>query len=325
MGIKMKKAIDTKNNNEIFVKDATEIMREQQRLICITENCKAKLTWAELHKNYSEIVTRYFRLLPGEIHKNFCRYNTIGYIEKIVAESDDNIIKNIGENQFEFRLNLVHEAINEVRKEEDFNNESDDTVKNGALEKKYIKKGNLKPYLSTMKKIMQLRSEIESNGDLKKHIKLIFNKGKISWDNFYFEDDRFSSCYDYINTNGQKNGQTTTSKHPICIEGRVKKISEVKNDKYSFYSIEVISPFIKPNSDKTIEKPAISIRTKNVEYINEIKKYEAENGSLPEIAVYTILSTKPISLPKEINGITTYYKNIIGWVYHKNQYIILEK
>ncbi len=114
-------------------KNATKNMRGH--LKCAT--CGAEVTWVEIHKEYFNIKTHFFRLLPNKKHKINCKYNTVGQVLQIAKDSDQDLITSLNDKKFEFRLNIIFESLNYFSKIE-YETPNDSLTNEPKKTKKYI-------------------------------------------------------------------------------------------------------------------------------------------------------------------------------------------
>ncbi|WJH36821.1 hypothetical protein N6H14_14635 [Paenibacillus sp. CC-CFT747] len=306
MGVKMENAL--LNGKTIEVNDATKDMRGH--LKCSTDFCNAKVTWVEIHKENKNIKTRYFRLLPKRKHHFNCKYNTLGQILAVIKASDQDLIKSIDDKKFEFRLNIIFESIDYLNKLQ-FNISSKVYSNEMKKNKKFITEGKLSSYLSSMSRLMELRSNIEKDTELKDIIRLKVGDSTVSWDDLYYKTKDFLKCYNYI----RGGGINTKSWHPICVQGYVHDITDL-TEKYGIYAISLKSQTKKLKNE--FKLPRISLHTKETNIITLLENYRNYNGNYPEIAAYCIMHVKE---PHK-NGSISYW-DVKGKVYRQSQLIIL--
>lgn len=321
----MKEAYCEKLKRTVKVNEVTEEMRKNKTLICKTKGCNARLTWVKSHKKISGIEYIFFRLLNNkekkEQHASFCKFNTKGRINTIVASSDSDILESIDNEQYELRLNLLCEALNKLEDEDD-NPEVTDDVPKDPRDKNFKRIGKLKTYLSTMNKVMQLRSEVENDEELRHHIKLIFNDKKVTWDNFYYENDEFERVYNYISKSGIGVDKITIH-HPICVQGEVIEFEDLKPKGYNFYSIKLKSTTL--NEGNKRYTTTLKLSTNNKKIIKIINEYYSNYSHYPEIAAYFIPSIKKVGQPFKTGSIEIYYKNIIGRLNRIDQITLIDE
>lgn len=317
MGMKLKKAMY--NGREINIDEASDEMRGN--LFC--HICGVELTYVNGYtKEVNEkeyYVHPYFRLKnknKNNDHASDCKYNTQGQLKIMAKESTDNILEDLQNGKFNFRLHLISNSIRELDKDGD-NHKLDETDNNlPQKEKEYKKKKEkLDSYLSTMRRLVQLRAELEENKDISSQVTLEFNnkgkKQKISWNHFYYEVDRFYDCYEYL--------KSKRPQHPICIYGKIRDITDPKPE-YNFYSIKLYSP--KPiEVDGIFQLPAVEIRIRNNDLIDLIKPYKGK-----DILVYSKLWAAPsYNWTSLKSGNKKYcYFDIKGELFHKNQFVIFD-
>lgn len=314
MGRKLGKALF--NNKEIRIEEASEDMRGS--LKC--NECNVELTYVKgYNKEINEktyYVPPYFRVKNKDNeHLLECKYNTEGYLKIVAKESSDKILEDLGEGKFNFRLHLISDSIKEIEKIGIKEKKSDeDDFEEKSKEKEYKKKEDkLDSYLSTMRKIIELRNALEENKDISSKVTLEFynknlkKKQKISWNNFYYEINEYIDCYSYV--------KNKRPQHPICISGKIKSIDEPKPN-YDFYSIKLESP--KAIKDDNVYKiPSIEIKVENKKLNDTIDNQEGK-----DILIYCNFWALE---PKEWKDKKYCYFNIKGNLVHKNQIVIFQE
>ncbi|MDT8718292.1 hypothetical protein IAI10_16615 [Clostridium sp. 19966] len=310
MGRKIKEAMYLKS--EIKIEDANKAMNG---LTC--KYCGAALTYVGKYKKQmheKEIyINPYFRLANKKAdHAITCKYNLVGQLKIAARESDDNILEQIDDGKFSFRMHLISESLREIGKHTKTEEETDEEHGGTGKEKKYTKKNpRLDSYLSTMNKIIELRSLLEENEDISPKVKLTFKtlggkEYKITWNNFYYEIDRVSDMYEYISKN--------KIKHPTCVDGIIKKITP-PTDKFEFYSVQLESPKSK-KMESDFYLPSIQIIIKDHKLDKQII-----GSAGKQIIAYCNFWDNGI---KKWGDKNVYFQNIRGDIWHKNQFIIQE-
>lgn len=313
MGMKLKKAMFM--GRKIKIEEASEEMRGN--LFCYV--CGVELTYVNgYNKEVNEkeyYVHPYFRLKSKDNdHAINCKYNTQGQLKILARESSDNVLEDLENGKFNFRLHLISEALRQLEIDRKDHTEDEDTLP--QKEKNYKKtKEKLDSYLSTMKRLAQLRAELEENADISSQVTLEFNnrgkKEKISWNHFYYDIDSFFNCYEYL--------KSKKHQHPICVYGKIRKIIDPKPE-YNFYSIKLESP--KPvEVDGILQLPAIEIRIINNDLVDLIKPYEGK-----DILIYCKFWTGQCNnwTSKKPGQKKYCYLNIKGELFHKNQFLIID-
>ncbi|MBU5313478.1 hypothetical protein KQI38_15760 [Tissierella carlieri] len=314
MGRKLRKALF--NSKEIKIEEASEDMRGN--LKC--HICNVELTYVKGYKKEinekTYYINPYFRLKSKENdHLLECKYNTEGCLTIMAKESSDKILEDLGLGKFNFRLHLISESLRETGKAGiKENGLGEDSTSQKSKEKEYKKKEErLDSYLSTMKKIMELRNALEENKDISSKVTLEFynstlnKKQKINWNNFYYEIDDYGACYLYV--------KNKRPQHPICIAGKIRSITEPKPE-YDFYSIKLESP--KPVQEEGAYKvPAIEIKVQNKKLNDMIRNQVGKN-----ILIYcNFWALEPQTWKED----KYYFLNIKGSLVHKNQILIFEE
>lgn len=315
MGIRMSKARLITTNEKVEVNNATLEMREKKLLKCYTEECNAKVTWARLSKKNYEIEKKYYRLLKGEKHSTSCCYNTLGQVTMIAAKTDKKIIENINNNRYEFRLNIVCEALTTKVNKQTKENNLHKTMKKDRKEKIYKSEGTASPYLAVMKDIIKLRSEIEDNKELESIIK-IKDKGKsIAWKNFYYEIGEEEKLYKYVEKKGYiYKDKPKRLSHPICIEGLIDTEIQYNEEGSSFINLK-LAKYIGPDENGYLDFYRCTIITRNKEIVNHINDLITKNKRVKIVSYF---------IPMINFTHNSKYKNykINGWINYEDQIYI---
>lgn len=324
MGIKMSHAIYSRENRTITVNEVDDIIKRY--LICKSPNCNAPLSYVSEHwRQYADsnvLINPYFRLKSArQTHSKNCEFNTEGNVE-IIARDSPGILEQIQKQKFNFRLNVVKEAIKDAKEQSDLSpNVSTIKPNNDAKPSKvYENSGKLDAYLSSMNKIMVLRSRIEKESELANLISLSFNDMQIKWSNFYYPTENFSKIYGYLKKLG-------SHQHPICVEGLVKeqdqgvKIIAPTNDRFPFHKILLRSPKTDPNKDGIVLLPSIQLIIYNDKVLKYLKNLDTPLNNIAAYANFKINKSDKIYTTS--NEIKIQYINITGGIYHKNQISLL--
>lgn len=224
MGLRIK--IVRLSEKRIAVRDL-DPNREYLNLKC--GYCNADVSFVCTHKKQSRekefIVQQHCRLKQGCNHNSNCKYNVDGNLKIINATCADRDL--MGEDGAIFYLRLL------LITEDEFTFNKDNMASSKVQDdsrKNYISNGKKTAYLSTLKKVIQLRTEVEKNSELEDKVKLRWFDSKghlivISWGQFYFDFE-----YDYAKLYKWLNGKYIN--HPICIAGQIKEIKALEDNGY---------------------------------------------------------------------------------------------
>ncbi|QHE60388.1 hypothetical protein FHE72_04535 [Rossellomorea vietnamensis] len=274
MGIKMKEAFHTVLNKKITIDEARENERLRKPLECISDNCNSKISFvrdfSRQRGEITSVIPAHFKLSKGEeSHNENCKFNTSGLLKTYARESDG-LLESLENQKFQFRLNLLTNSLKSNSKKENMSLNEKDLVSPSRKSVRYESSGKIDPYLSTIKRILRLKQEVEEDEELRKMIKIDLSGKKIPWYRFYFESNRWYECFRYLN---KLNFQNT---HPICIEGSIRRINPPK-DNFNFYSILLIGKAKRGDGVELDRVPSISVVIKNNELSRVIQK-QCEGG-----------------------------------------------
>jgi hypothetical protein len=318
MGVKIKIAWNTVLEKNLSVSLATDVMRKNKQFVCHPTKCNAKLTWVQRHKKDFKIESKFYRLLQGEIHSSECDNNTLGRVLSIAQKSDNKIIENISKGKFEFRLNLVFESEEVISKELPLIETKPSNKDSNHKDRLIINRGEKSPYISTMRDIMKLRSEVEESSELASFIKLKYNGKTISWNSFYFELQEAENSYRYIEIYGLKWKDRKKLDHIICSEFVLKKdnIKKVKN----FYVIQSIPKFSQPDNNKESHIYKVVLKTDNLSLVEKLNAdFETNTGNIVFVGFYIPSILNEVHTYKTNNGVHVFEHNIEGWLNFKEQ------
>ncbi|MEF2965485.1 hypothetical protein V3851_06525 [Paenibacillus sp. M1] len=317
MGIKMPKAYHKMKDQIVSIDIADKEMNGF--LLCQTSKCRVPVIFVDAYKKrYADktvMVAPYFRLASNDKpHLRECKYNTLGQIEAIAKDSDDNVLRAIEEGHYSFRLNVIDETLrtlNQLAKDESNSDESAPWVSMPPA-KVYTNRGKLDSYLSTMQKIMKLRSLTETHDELREIISLQYGKQTIKWSRFYYTSDDFKKCYTYI----KRNNVT----HPLCLEGIIKEIAPPQ-EKFKFHVLKLRFPWVEPDNDKIINLIAVELVIQN----DKVLSYIQSNSSFYNVAVYSkfYVNESKVHIKQNQEGTKKMrFLNIKGNLYHPKQIVL---
>lgn len=250
-------------------------------------------------------VSPYFRVSKNP-HLDSCKYlmkNRIDEIYRSIKEQNDeyDFIEKQGVNRFCFQLRIITDVNFSTKK-----NSSIVYGNNKTIDESH--KTQQKVFLKTVKDIISLRDSIEADeeNDLKKMFQLSFynkitnKKECISWEKFYFEDDKksYNNMYTYI--------KNTNPCHPMCVVGIIKKIDPKHDCTYIN---------LKSHKKSDNEFIAISFSTKNKDVIIKLKENQ-------KVAVYT-RDFKAYKNETKTDKFGNSYYNINAWINVPEQIIVL--
>lgn len=313
MGVKIDKAVYIKTKESMTNIEADKQELNGEKFTC--PYCKKELTFRrsgkrQLEDNKVIRVSPYFYLKKGIEHGENCEYNTFGKIEIVARKAMDlkDFMEKKKQDQYAIRLQVVKQAMEEPPEEEEDVKTADSKGQSDVANKNYKNRGTMAPYLSRMKDIMILRSKMEENKDIKKYIKLEFNKKTISWNKFYFgpEHKDFLELSKYFRNN-------TKPKHPICIEGMVKEYTKRKDkNEKTYYSFILEKPSVKDTDAEGFRHiPSVSLNIyeeheKLIEYMKD--HYKKNNKQIIAYGHNPYVKVNPSS------DNTAKFHNITIWI-----------
>jgi hypothetical protein len=271
MGMKMSSAYHPFLKRIIGIDEIQQDEALQKFLYCIDENCRKSLSFVdEFPRKYSDktiTVRAYLRLSAKEKHVETCQFNTVGQV-KVIARSAEDLMTSLENGKYEFRLHVIKDAL---QKNKNTTSYSDNVLipagetKKRNPQKIYENKGKLSSYLASMKKIMQLRTQLEDQDkELRNLVVLKFhNKKEIEWANFFYDTKNFRKAFNYL---------STSPGHPICLHGRIKSIN-MPTERFPYHSISLYSPYIEQADKDNIKRiPSASIVIYDESLVKDIEQ-----------------------------------------------------
>ena len=285
--MKIRKALLVENNELVTPREYEEMFKKCNDRKEVRCSCGAKLSFVETHtrtysKGNSSIVSAFFRDSKTSVHKEDCPYNISNRIKELVAESQCLPIE-----KGKYILSL-----------KDLYSQKSTKPNNNTLSydrySKTISADNNKyynNYLKTVRDILCLRDDLESNADLSQFV-LYFGQEQVKWEDFYFAFKQYGGILKIIHKG-----------YPICIEGDIYHIGDKNKPSLFLYGEKIVDE----GKEKTI---AIKLVSKE---FSLIKDYP--NGC--HAIVYGTVSLDRYQT-------STDYLNIVMWINDCRQIIKVE-
>lgn len=257
-------------------------------------------------------VSSYYRLTNGKNNphnEEVCEYVTEKVIKDIYAKSgNDKDLMSFDDGKYVVRLHVLVDTM-----EVEYTSKDTGEVKKAKRSTlNYIKTGDKTAYITTLRRIMKLRYEIEEKSELKKYLALKFynNRTKkydeVLWDNFFVEYDAtsYAHAYKYI---------LNKAYHPICFCGVIKCISG-PTETFSKYKISIYSVKIEKN-----KYVSLSILFDKTELYDSLKDWENKQIVVYGSNEYATINKKPKEDGEEVE-----YRNINVKIFDLNQILCIE-
>lgn len=220
-------------------------------------------------------VSAYFRLTNSKkgSHADGCKYITENEIKDIYAKccNEEDLMSKVGESYI-VRLHILTDFLDEVEKDnKDISMGS--KIKPSTL--KYIKSGDKAAYITTLKRILKLRCQLdmEGIGEIKDKIKLKFYNSvtkmydEIPWNSFFFEYDKedYLRAFKYLSKKVY---------HPVVFCGKVKSVKP-PTENFKYYTTSI--GFIEVEKNKYV---SLNVLFDAPEMYMEMKDYEGCNVAI---------------------------------------------
>ncbi|QTF10228.1 hypothetical protein HC231_21575 [Brenneria izadpanahii] len=220
---------EQKNKKIIHISEIKPIDRDF--LLC--QFCDAKITWVDSYQRMGRTIPSYLRLWPKAMHGAECKNRVKSAVDALVAQSknveDDKSIFLDNNTGYIFRMNILTDASFDVhRARTEYNDATDSNDKKRKIIQYISSEKKLADYFNSAAGIAKIRAKIEDSADrrgLSELIKIALHKKNISWNNFFYDEDRYPVLF--------KNADKIN--HPVAIALTVKSI---KNIKANFISLK---------------------------------------------------------------------------------------
>lgn len=176
------------------------------------------------------------------------------------------MLESIENNLFEFRLQVITNPSQSKMNKKSRTDQQHD-IQSISRNNKVKTSGTKSAYLSTIKKILELKSKVEREDQLHKTLKLKDGKETLKWSEFYFDKYDYYDCYS-LRHNG--------AKHPMCIEGIIKQMNFISEHSYSKVKMELYRLSNKEVNGKTLI-PSVFIHFHGKNLYRKIKGMTKKN------------------------------------------------
>jgi len=220
---------------------------DKGELLC--HHCSAEVTYVSEYKRKEKVVSAYLRLGQEEVHDEDCRFTVQGAVDTLVAESQAvedyaPIFEVQDDGTYLFRMNVLVEAHKVAEQIDDLIKQGDGDLEKVYKGRNYVKSERaLANYFRSAAGVARIRSLIQSSDDveqLKQLIKIQYQDKMISWNDFYFEQSRYSALSKKLESKKisypvaigisiKAHHHDDKWKFPYCVQGYTdtKKIDEV--------------------------------------------------------------------------------------------------
>ncbi|MCX5575076.1 hypothetical protein OSH03_14030 [Enterobacter sp. E-TC7] len=223
--------------HNINLRIPVEEIKESDRKGLICEFCPAKISWVTPHQQHGKNISAFLRLQKNEQHTSNCKNSVKSAITSLVAHSqnieDGKLLLEAQDSAFIFRMNVLIEASAALRKATFTPEEEADPDKKTRKRIRYKKtEKRLADYFNTATGIAKIRAKIEESSDkkaLSELVKIDYNGKEISWNNFFYDEDRYPILF--------KKAERIA--HPVAILITVKQAQKhINTERSSFYSLK---------------------------------------------------------------------------------------
>jgi hypothetical protein len=183
-------------------------------------------------------VKGYFRLLPKCAHEKTCVFDVCDEVE-VIARRSLGLLQALEQGRYSFRL-LAFDVVRDLtalQSHATLLQAIDATHQTGPLFS-HDPRSFLSAYLNTAKRVILLRALCGDDSVLTERLELVFNGTSVSWNDFYYEEERFLAAYRWI-------CQTTVS-FPVALVGHVSAIQTIPRKDRSLYVLKFERPSATP-------------------------------------------------------------------------------
>ena len=221
----------------IHLRIPVEEIKESNREGLICEFCPAKISWVTPHQRHGKNISAFLRLQRNEQHTSNCKNSVKSAITSLVAHSqnieDGKLLLEEQDSAFIFRMNVLIEASTALRQTRFTPEEEADPDEKARKRIRYKKtEKRLADYFNTATGIAKIRAKIEESSDkkaLSELVKIDYNGKKISWNDFFYDEDRYPVLFK----------KAEKINHPVAILLTVKQAQKhINTEKRNFYSLK---------------------------------------------------------------------------------------
>lgn len=275
---------------------------DRDDLIC--EFCAARISYVSAYTRNGKRIAAFLRLQKNVEHALGCSNNVENAVKSLVAQSHNTehnkALFDNNESGYTFRMNVLINAIFDAVKEKKTLDAEEDQQQKVRRRVQYQQtEKRLADYFSSAAGIAKIRANIEEKSDKQRLSELItidYNGQKISWNDFYYEEDRYPALF----------RRAEKIKHPIAILLTVKETVKLVDKNTRFYTLKGdVSTLSHGEKSKEHYSPSVNSCTR--EFLTKFKQEE-------EIIVIGFIKTK--ARPWKSNII---YKNMSFWITSKKQ------
>lgn len=308
-GIKMDSCRKKNSGNEVFPLK-TLSKDDNGNLLC--QYCNAEVTYVSAHPKSSskKSISAYLRLRPHDNHAPECK-NTVKVAVKdvvsnsLAVENITPIFKPQQRETYLFRLNILKEAQDIIRKVPADRNQNIDDVESLFIGRDFVKNGKqLASYFHSAVGLARIRTLIEDSGDinnLEELVKIEYQDCCISWNSFYYEHSRYVALANRL----EKESIT----HPIAMIVKIKHEPKLYKDTgHNSFAIQCFA-----FQDKTSDKGRTIVPR-----IRTFKEKIAKSFIIDK----TYIVIGGVSMKKPDKGEPNSFRNINIWVNHEAQFKI---
>ena len=275
------------------------------RHVLLCQFCDARITWVQAHRRNEKNVSAYLRLGPNAVHAEKCKNQMKVSIEILVSQSQNladnkNIFKK-NMHEFVFRMNVLVDAEFEVsRAKKEFEETSNPEEKERKRTLYRHTQNRAADYFNSAAGIAKIRAKIEESSDkkvLSELVKIEFNNKKISWNDFFYDEDRYPILFK----------KASKIKHPIAMMLTVKSASEfISKNSSEFFTLKGDMCVIKNDESEQKDYFAPALNSSQSELFDNLQ---------PEDELIIVGRVKASSNSwKHI-----IFKNITFWISNKKQ------
>ena len=183
-------------------------------------------------------VKGYFRLLPKGTHEKAYVFDVCDDVQ-VIARRSLGLLQALERERYSFRLLAFNDMrdLTALRAHAALGQAIDSTHETGPHFSHDLR-SFLSAYLNTAKRVISLRALCGGDSVVMDRLKLVFNGMPVSWNDFYYEEERFLAAYRWI-------GQPSIS-FPIALVGNVCAIQIIPRKDRSLYVRQLKRPVFTP-------------------------------------------------------------------------------
>ncbi|RFA29937.1 hypothetical protein CAI21_08935 [Alkalilimnicola ehrlichii] len=231
------------------------------------KNCNAQVQYVSSYTKESSKrpVAAYLKLWQGAEHEQSCPFTVKGAVEQLVATSEsvegaDPLMVLQSDGNYLFRMNVLVDAVGELERSREGGATAAQPGHNREAATFRPSGRRLASYFRSAVGVARIRSLIQESDDLnllKQLLIIEYKSNKVSWNNFYYDDERYQALYKAL--------KSRRIQYPVAVQVTVKgSIEHYANAKKFAWSCRCYSQIVEIDGTRHIFVPTIRFSDEQV-------------------------------------------------------------